>query len=182
MQITINLPTNANDELVIPVRKTESDYAIRLADVNPDNLARLFMYGVTQVTNDCHASVKVSPETMTDEELTVAHGTVQGAIDKRWDAIYSGEWRVRAATGESADPTEREALSMAREATRLAYATARKGNAKLPKWGDIDEAKRDAAARGFFDKNRESLMAKARARLAEKRDAASGIDLADLGL
>jgi hypothetical protein len=50
MQVTINIPTNANGELIIPVRKTESDYAIRVANVNPDNLARLFMYGVTQVT------------------------------------------------------------------------------------------------------------------------------------
>jgi hypothetical protein len=169
MQITINLPTNANGELVIPVRKTESDYAIRLADVSPDNLARLFMYGVTQVTNDCHASVKET-----------AH--VQAAIDKRWDAIYNGDWRVRAANGESADPIEREAVLMAREAPRAAYATARKDNAKLPKWGDIDEDKRDAAVRGFFDKNRASLMAKAKARLDEKRADAAGIDLSDLGL
>src|SRR4051812_3106342 len=99
MQVTINIPTNANGELIIPVRKTESDYAIRVADVNPDNLARLFMYGVTQVTNDCHASVPVKPETMSDDELATAHGHVQAAIDKRWDAIYSGEWRVRSATG-----------------------------------------------------------------------------------
>jgi hypothetical protein len=170
MQITIDLPTNANGELIIPVRKTESDYAIRLADVNPDNLARLFMYGVTQVTNDCHASVKETEH-------------VQAAIDKRWDAIYSGDWRVRAAgSGESANPVEREALAMAREATRAAYATARKENTKLPKWGDIDEAKRDGAARAFFDKNRDALMAKAKARLDEKRDAATGIDLTDLGL
>jgi hypothetical protein len=182
MQVTINIPTNAAGELLIPVRKTESDYPIRVTDVSAENLARLFLYGVTQVTNDCHASVKVDPERMSDDELTTAHGHVQAAIDKRWDAIYSGEWRVRTASGESANPIEREALSMAREATRLAYATARKANAKLPKWGDIDEAKRDAAANAFLDKNRADLMRKAQDRLDEKRNAASGINLADLGL
>jgi hypothetical protein len=169
MQITINLPTNANGDLVIPVRKTESDYTIRLADVNADNLARLFMYGVTQVTNDCHASVKET-----------AH--VQAAIDKRWDAIYSGEWRVRAASGESANPVENLAAQLARDAVRVAYNAARKVNKTLVKWGDVDEDKRDAAAKAELAKRRDSYMAQARERLDARNAAGDAVNLADLGL
>jgi hypothetical protein len=182
MQVTINIPTNANGELIIPVRKTESDYAIRVANVNPDNLARLFMYGVTQVTNDCHASVKVDPEKMSDDELTTAHGHVQAAIDKRWDAIYSGEWRVRSATGESANPVENLAMSLARDAVRVAYAKGRKANKSLSKWGDIDEAKREAAATAELAKRRDSYLAQARERLNARDAAGDAVNLADLGL
>lgn len=179
MQITINIPTNAQGELIVPVRKTESDYAIRIADVNPDNLARLFLYGVTQVTNDCHASVKVDPDKMGDEELRVAHGHVRGAIDKRWDAIYSGEWRVRGSAGESANPVEREALAMAREAVRLAYSAAR-GN--RPAWGKIEEETRDTAARTELARDHAGYMAKAKAKLAERSASANAVDLGALGL
>lgn len=188
MQITINLETNANGELVIPVRKIDGTFTVRPMDVTNENHTRIYLYGATQLTNDCHASVKADPETMTDEELLSAHEAVTAAINKRWDAIYSGEWRVRTANGEPVNPVEREALSMAREAMRLAYAEKKKKepkdeNGKLrPKWGDIDEAKRDEAARAFFERDRDGYMAKAKARLDEKRASAKTVDLAALGL
>lgn len=183
MQVTINIPTNAAGELIVPIRKTESDYPIRVTDVSAENLARLFLYGVTQVTNDCHASVKVDPERMSDDELTTAHGHVQAAIDKRWDAIYSGEWRVRGTAGnESANPVENLAMALARDAVRVAYAKGRKANKSLPKWGDIDESRREAAALAELAKRRDSYLAQARERLAARDAAGDAVNLADLGL
>jgi hypothetical protein len=119
---------------------------------------------------------------MSDDELTTAHGHVQAAIDKRWDAIYSGEWRVRSATGESANPVENLAMSLARDAVRVAYAKGRKANKSLSKWGDIDEAKREAAATAELAKRRDSYLAQARERLNARDAAGDAVNLADLGL
>lgn len=181
VQITINVPVNEAGLVEIPVNKTGENFAMDPARVNDESQTRIWFYGARQITNDCHANVKLDAEKMSDDELLSAHQAVTAAIAKRWDAIYSGEWRVRG-TGESADPVEREAMALAREAVRLAYAAGRKVNKQWPKWGDVDESKRDASAAKELDKKRAHYMDAARANIEARKAAASGVDLSALGL
>lgn len=179
MNITITIPTDAEGKLVLPVRKIDSDHKIDLAKVPADMLARVFMYGAVQITNDCHASIKVA-EGMSDDELLAAHGQVEGLIGKRWDAIMSGEWRVRGPAAESADPVTREATRLAREDVRKAVVKRKELNKHAPSWKEIEDEKKDAATAKQLAANEAGYRKQAEAILAARKAASSAVDLGDL--
>lgn len=151
MQITINKTGNI----------------IETGDFPQNSRDFIFNYGIRQILNDCHSSIK-RVDFNTQEEFAEA---VNAAVTAKLKALESGDLTIRRASAEPVDPVERVALRMARDAVKSAL------KAKGLTVKKIGEEKFQELAAAHLDKNGEAIRKLAKAEVKRQSDAAAAVDI-----
>lgn len=129
----------------------------------------VFNYGIRQILNDCHSSIKQSDFKSVDE----FRAAVDNAVSKKLAALQAGEFTVRRSSAEPIDPVERMVAKVAKEELEAAI------RAKGLKLRDVSAERKEALLASHIEKNNERLTREAKTRL--KKSETVEINLDDLG-
>lgn len=134
----------------------------------------IFGYGLRQILNDCHSSIKRADY---DDEASFVEA-VNSTVKAKLTALESGEITTRRAAGEPVDPVEKIAYRMAKAAVQAAL------KSKGVKAKDISADKLAELTAAHLDKSGEAIRKLAKAEHKRAMDAANAvdIDLSELGL
>jgi hypothetical protein len=152
----------------ILINKTQTMVEIAEAELPQASKDFIFNYGLRQILNDCHSSIKRAD--FSDEKSFSE--AVMEAVDAKLGAILSGDLHTRRASGESLDPVVRETVAIAKE--ELAILLKNKGLSKA-KVSNYDEV-----LQSYVEKHVERLTKEAKTRIAAKAKKAAEVNLDDL--
>lgn len=149
----------------ITINKTGT--IVETGDFPTNSREFIFNYGIRQILNDCHSSIKRA-DFETDEQFAEA---VNGAVNAKLKALESGDLTIRRASSEPVDPVERVALRMSKEAIRGAL---KKAGITVKK---IGEEKFTELAKAHLEKNGDSIRKLAKAEVKRQSDAAASVEI-----
>ena len=131
----------------------------------------IFDYGLRQILNDCHSSIKRAD--FETEEAFAAE--VNATVTAKLKALEEGKFTVRSGgTREPVDPVAKIVFRSAKDVVTAAI------KSKGVKVKDLAEGVMDKLIADYIEANREQLTKEAKAQL--KKAEAIEVNLADLGL
>jgi hypothetical protein len=157
-----------NNQITIMINKTGQEVSITPTELPETSKAFIFAYGLKQILNDCHSSIKQS-EYGTLEEF---HAAVNEVVNNKLDAIVSGTITQRTSGNRIvSNPIEKIVLRLAREAIKAALKRAGKTASK-----EVF----DSLVGKYIIQSGDKLAKQAQAELKRAADFSNEIDISEL--